>query len=145
MIRKISKYLLKLLKQKCPIPPNEQDIYEYGIDVLLYTVLSTTGLLFLGLLYGQFTESIVIIAILYLNQTLGGGFHASTHLHCFATMAIGLSCCLSTLFIPFPLLASVIIALTSAGFMLRFPLVLHVNKAYLSSKRQFFSTVHGER
>lgn len=138
MIRKISKYLLKLLKQKCPIPPNEQDIYEYGIDVLLYTVLSTTGLLFLGLLYGQFTESIVIIAILYLNQTLGGGFHASTHLHCFATMAIGLSCCLSTLFIPFPLLASVIIALTSAGFMLRFPLVLHVNKAYLSSKRQLF-------
>lgn len=99
MIRKISKYLLKLLKKKCPIPPNEQDIYEYGIDVLLYTVLSTTGLLFLRLLYGQFTESIVIIAILYLNQTLGGGFHASTHLNCFATMAIGLSCCLSTLFV----------------------------------------------
>lgn len=53
-------------------------------------------------------------------------------------MAIGLSCCLSTLFIPFPLLASVMIALTSAGFMLRFPLVLHVHKAYLSSKRQLF-------
>ena len=133
------KAIIAFLEANEIVRAEDHEVYAYGLDAILYTMISTLGLVLIGVAMRSITEALVIVGIFYINQTLGGGFHASTHLRCFLTMAVGLLCCLTILFIPFPLTASVIISLISAGFMLRFPLVLHINKAYLSNKRKPFS------
>ena len=131
--------ILAFLEANGIVRAKDHEVYAYGLDAILYTMISTLGLVLIGVVMRSTTEALVIIGMFYINQTLGGGFHASTHLRCFLTMAVGLLCCLTILFIPFSLTASVIISLISVGFMLRFPLVLHINKAYLSNKRKLFS------
>ena len=51
----------------------------YGADLVSYTLLITAGLLLAGALCHLFWQTAVIIALYYTNQTLGGGYHASTH------------------------------------------------------------------
>lgn len=138
-MNQLIKAIIAFLEANEIVRAEDHEVYAYGLDTILYTMISTLGLVLIGVVMRSTTEALVIIGMFYINQTLGGGFHASTHLMCFLTMAVGLLCCLSTLFIPFPLPASLIIALMSMGFMLRFPLVLHINKAYLSNKRKLFS------
>lgn len=125
------------MKKTCHLSSNDHEIYIYGIDTLLYTILSTFGLLSLGLVCGQLTESIVIIAIFYVNQTLGGGFHASTHLGCFLTMSIGLILLFIFLNIPFNQIIYIITGFTSISVLIFYPLVLHKNKEYLNP--QFYA------
>lgn len=78
----------------------------YGCEVWLYTVLSTLGLLMIGLLTNSVLETIIIITIFYLCQTNGGGFHATTHLRCFLTMTLGLL--IGLMFVRLPIFRSVI-------------------------------------
>ncbi len=138
-MNKIVEIIIGFFEEKGLIQPEDHDVYAYGLDALLYTAISTLGLLFFGIAMHRTLETIILIVIFYTNQTLGGGFHASTHLRCFLTMSIGLLCCLGTLYIPVPMLANVIVAFTSVGFMLWYPLVLHENKKYLSGKHKLFS------
>lgn len=133
-MNQLIKAIIAFLEANEIVRAEDHEVYAYGLDAILYTMISTLGLVLIGVVMRSTTEALVII-----GQTLGGGFHASTHLRCFLTMAVGLLCCLTILFIPFLLTASVIISLISVGFMLRFPLVLHINKAYLSNKRNLFS------
>lgn len=129
--RKIVDYLEK----KEVIPSEDRQIYAYGVDAALYTFISTTGLLLIGLLSGSLWETMMIIATFYTNQSLGGGFHATTHWRCFLTMTVGLGCSLCVLRLSFPVALSFALGCALLLLMLRHPLVLHPNKAYLEKKR----------
>lgn len=84
----LTQKLLAVLSRHTKIEDSKRDVYIYAINLLLYTVVSTLGLIAISATLGKTTEGIIIILIYYVNQTLGGGFHASTHLRCFFTMAI---------------------------------------------------------
>lgn len=64
----------------------------YGCELWLYTILSTLGLLILGVFLQSFWEAVIIIFIFYNCQSTGGGFHASSHMRCFLTMAKSTRC-----------------------------------------------------
>lgn len=111
-------------------------LYEYGCELWLYTVSSTLGLFLIGVLLGAPLETVTLIAIFYLCQSNGGGYHASTHMKCFLTMVCGLLVGLLIIRIPGidPLL---LIACTiSILLLLAFPLCLHPNKQYLKGSVQ---------
>ncbi len=140
MIEIISTYMLNFLTKKCHILPDERDIYFYGINIMIYTIFSTFGLVFLGILRGQLIESTLIIAIYYINQTLGGGFHASSHLGCFLTMSIGLLQLLLLLRYFNYLQVYIIIGFLSLSILFLCPLILHKNKEYLQPHFHSLST-----
>lgn len=52
MIQAMAKHIIAVLEKKNAIRPQERDIYLYGCDITLYTVLSTLGLIVLGILGG---------------------------------------------------------------------------------------------
>lgn len=110
----------------------------YGIELWLYTIISTLALLLIGLLFGAPLEAAVIIAVFYACQTNGGGFHADTHIKCFTTMAIGLATGL--LMIRFLGKGSLVpsAGLTGIVLLLVFPLCLHENKQYLKMNDQAY-------
>lgn len=94
-MNQLIKAILAFLEANEIVRAEDHEVYAYGLDAILYTMISTLGLVLIGVVMRSTTEALVIIGMFYINQTLGGGFHASTHLRCFLTMAVGLLCCLT--------------------------------------------------
>ena len=116
---------------------SQKQVAVYGLDLALYTALSTLGLALWGVVLGRPWEALLIIALFYLNQTFGGGYHARSHLRCFTMMFLVLLIGLVTG--PWPAPIEGIIALLSLTCLFAFPLILHPNKQYLSGKRDCFA------
>ena len=119
----------------------------YGCELWLYTILSTLGLLILGVSLQSFWETVIIIFIFYTCQSTGGGFHASSHMRCFLTMAIGLLTGLLVMKVPVFQCALPYLCLLSLVTLLLFPLCLHPHKQYLKGnekalrKQSYFATL----
>ena len=115
-MRKLAEMIVRVLEKRTIIPAADHDVYVYGFDAALYTFLSTVGLMLIGCVLGQGIETLILIALFYVNQTLGGGFHASTFL------------------LPFNQWVYCILGTVGLMFMIKYPLVLHKNKEYLQAK-----------
>lgn len=131
MIQLLSEYVVNCLVKKEAICESEKKKYFYGCDVIIYTILSTFGLLLFGCIMGRALESLVCIIVFYTNQSSGGGFHASSHNKCFLTMIAGLSIYILLLSIDMNLLFIIITGIFSLCILFSFPLVLHARKQYL--------------
>ena len=135
-MRQISEYIVKLLEKRGVIcaSAEEREVYIYGFDIAIYTFLSTLGLFFIGWMAGRPIETTLLIFLYYINQSFGGGFHASSHLMCFLTMVLGELLFFVSFLLPYSLLACIGISVISLLFMWTHPLVLHPNKSYLKKK-----------
>lgn len=134
-MRELAEMIVRALEKRNIISVADHDVYIYGFDAALYTFFSTVGLLLIGCLLGRGIETLIIVALFYINQTLGGGFHATTHCNCFITMAVGLLVCLATFLLPFSHWAYCVLGVVGLALMMKYPLVLHKNKEYLLSKQ----------
>ncbi len=85
------KIILQLIKEG--VIYRDVDVYLYGCNAIIYTIISTLGLLVISSLCHHFSEGCICIVCFYLNQSVGGGFHADTHWKCFSVMTIGLLLC----------------------------------------------------
>lgn len=99
MLEKIATIVAQRLYTGLNASKEQYDICRYGIEILLHTILSTLGLFATGLYLRMFPEALIIITVFYINQSLGGGFHASSHMKCFITMALFLTSGLCILYI----------------------------------------------
>ncbi|MBQ6400406.1 MAG: accessory gene regulator B family protein [Clostridia bacterium] len=126
---RISLYLMKENPDQDPI-----EACTYGIDIVLYTLISTAGLTLIGSLFLTFGQTALLIAVYYANQMSGGGYHASTHTKCFFSMTAGL---LFSAFVIWFINGSLSIVIpTSCTALLvlwKYPVILHKNKQYLST------------
>lgn len=135
MLVKLSTYIARWISSHTCIPAEEFPVYVYGAETALYSLFSTLGLVAIGCFFHLCLESIIVISVYYLNQTVGGGFHASSHIKCFSLMSVGL--CISLSIYRFFSLSSnmyIIICSVSLLLLFSFPLILHPNKAYLAPK-----------
>lgn len=132
----MNRFLTNKLIQKGHITEEDRDIYEYGLDIMIYTIWSTAVLLLIGLLLREFIPAAILVFGFYTFQTTGGGYHAKTHLRCFLTMVIGLLVGLSTAFIKDHSILLWLLLGIGALLLLLIPLVLHPNKAYLETERK---------
>lgn len=131
MMQKIAECITAFLQSHHAIRLEDREVYVYGCDIAVYTFLSTLGLLILGAGFGYLLETSVLIVIFYLNQTMGGGYHANTHFRCFLTMVIGVLVYISTFSLQIPLWGNCVIGFGALTLLLVIPLVLHKNKQYL--------------
>jgi len=71
------------------IEKSDEDIYEYGLELVLYTTLNIVAVLCSATIIGKLPESLALLVITLPLQSFGGGYHAKTHLRCFLIMYIG--------------------------------------------------------
>ena len=64
----------------------EREVYEYHFEVMLAEALNFAALLIGGLLSGELLCTLLFTASFLVFRSVGGGFHASTHLRCFLTL-----------------------------------------------------------
>ncbi len=120
---------------------NTYYICSYGLELLLYSALSTAGLILIGFLFHDVPNCIIIISVFYICQTVGGGKHANTHMMCFVTMALFLCLALLACSFSFGIYFNASVAFASLGYLFIQPLVLHKNKAYLEYKKKHIVTM----
>lgn len=139
MIRRISERIVAFLDQRGALKHSSKEVYIYGFDIAIYTYLSTIGLFLVGWAGGYPLESILLIALYYTNQSLGGGYHASTHMRCFLTMLLGMLIFLIYMSLPYSYAFQTCVAVSSLLILWKFPLVLHPNKKHLHKKAAEFT------
>lgn len=118
------------------ITEDEMDVYEYGIDLALYTVGSIGGLILMGVLTGcQVPVTGWILAFATL-QALCGGYHARSHTSCFIIMiACGAAMTLLWKVLPGNAYVYIPLALASAGVIMIFAPIEHKHAPMSEAKR----------
>lgn len=138
MMNTFASSAVSLMERRGIISLEDHDIYVYGFELFLYTLLSTGSLLCIGFAFNRFLETVICLAMFYMSQTYGGGFHASTHARCFAVMLIGLFVYLQSFQVSHSHLICYVICIVSVLYLWNHPLVLHKNKQFLASKSNMF-------
>lgn len=136
MITRFSEAIVTFLDSRGAVDKTQYDVYVYGMGLALYALMSTAGLIIIGTVCDRLLDSLLLIAVFYVNQTVGGGYHANSHVECFFVMLGGLIISIyvnqwhhsfAIIIISFALAMVTLVAI---------PLVLHPNKRYLYSIRK---------
>lgn len=79
----MSSYFIK----KGDITEEEREIYDYYFEIMLSTVLNALFLIVCGIVFNNFINTILFMIGFVIFRTVSGGFHASSHMRCFLTLA----------------------------------------------------------
>ncbi len=82
MTHKLAYNISLFLCRKDTIDEEDIDIYTYGFEVLMDSVLETALLLVLGLVIGRIVETLVFICAFGVLRSFTGGYHASSKIVC---------------------------------------------------------------
>lgn len=81
------------------IKEEDAEIYIYGINQILTSVLNVSSALIIGLIFGVFTEVAIFMAAYIPLRSFAGGYHAKTPLRCYIfsvimliIVSIGMKC-----------------------------------------------------
>lgn len=77
------------LLQKGVIDSEDTDIYQYGFEILMDSVLETLFLLIFGIVFGKLIETVVFVLSFAMLRRYTGGYHTSTKTRCvFMTVGV---------------------------------------------------------
>ena len=85
----IIKNIVSRWSEQGMISETDEDIYEYGLELIFFSMINVTAILITAAIVGRALESIVLLMAIIPLQLYGGGYHAKTHLRCFLVMYIG--------------------------------------------------------
>ena len=118
------------------------DVYIYGFELLVSSVIETISLLLIGLLTGKIIDTIIFIISFSSIRVFSGGYHANSYLKCFiVTVAYYLLVLFSAyIMLAFPnrtiiLIAIITLFLSLILFILMSP-VKSKGKSILNYKKQ---------
>ena len=140
MLHRLSKRIaLSVCNDSDKIP---LDIYIYGFELLVSSVIETISLLLIGLLTGKLIDTIIFIISFSSIRVFSGGYHANSYLKCFiVTVAYYLLVLFSAyIMLAFPnrtiiLIAIITLFLSLILFILMSP-VKSKGKSILNYKKQ---------
>lgn len=67
------------------VSEEQRDVYQYGVELSISTLIGIFIVLAIGMLSGRFTESVIFYIVFCLTRAFCGGFHAHSHLLCKVT------------------------------------------------------------
>lgn len=86
MLHSLSKRMAFFVCEKTDLLP--LDIYVYGFELILSSIIETVALLFIGFLIGKSVETILFLFSFSSIRFFSGGYHANSYLKCFAVTLV---------------------------------------------------------
>ncbi|MCM1166500.1 MAG: accessory gene regulator B family protein [Lachnospiraceae bacterium] len=83
LLAKLSQRIGNDLVRSNVIEADDAEIYIYGINQILVSVINVSSALIIGLLFGTILEIVVFMAAYIPLRSFAGGFHAKTPLRCY--------------------------------------------------------------
>lgn len=131
MIIRLSKRMASFFVHRNIIEKDDKEVYEYGLQLLLSTVLNTAAALLLAIVSGAVIPCLFYLSAFVIMRKSAGGFHAKTHLGC-CCILIAVQCCFIAFikFAPVEIytMVSGLSLIVSAAAILLFAPLEHENK-----------------
>lgn len=83
MVRKVSQKVTERLIFRKVIKDGDYEIYQYGLEQLLTSILELLTLLAIGLIMGMIWQVMIFVLSFMLLRKYAGGYHASTPVRCY--------------------------------------------------------------
>ena len=80
MITKLSRIIADFLICKKIVPEEQREVYEYGFELSISSLIEITVVLSIGLVGGRFWESVVFYIVFCFTLLFTGGFHTPNSL-----------------------------------------------------------------
>lgn len=94
MLSKLSEKLAGKMLRNGSISEDEQELYVYGLFMLLSSLMYLILACFLGAVLGCFFESLVFFVVFQFLRRYAGGYHAATEARCEILSALSIFACL---------------------------------------------------
>lgn len=91
MIARLSKKMASFFVRNEVIKSEDEEVYEYGLQLLISTVFNGIIALILAIISGTVLQCVCYLAVFVLLRKSAGGFHAKTHFGCCCILAVILS------------------------------------------------------
>lgn len=88
MEKKFSKYITNKLINISIIKNNEKDLYQYGFEIAIHTVLTLSIIMVISILIKNFKETLIFLSSFLSVRGICGGYHANKKTTC-SLMTIG--------------------------------------------------------
>lgn len=85
MTHRIAGAIAGILYRNHMIEEEDSEVYQYGFEIVIDSVLETLLLMVIGFLIGKTMQTILFILTFTVIRRYSGGFHASTKLRCVMT------------------------------------------------------------
>lgn len=117
MENKLAKWICCRLRAKQVVDEEYEEVYVYGLELILSFLISTSIILVIGFLFGQIISTLTFLATFILIRQYTGGYHANSYIMCklCTVISFGISVFLANAF-PVPRL--LFLALLTIGCLL---------------------------
>lgn len=88
MISKISAKILKFVLRYTEIPTEMTDVYRYGIEITISSILNIVLILACSLIVRDILAGLVYLFVFIFLRTFSGGYHATTYFRCNLTFVV---------------------------------------------------------
>lgn len=138
MISEISKRTAGFLSKNMIIETEYEEVYAYGIEILLSTILNFIVALIIAIISHEFVACLINLTAFVTIRIYAGGYHADTHLRCM-TILIGVLLIfifvIKVISLKLMMILSPILLIISAVIIFKYAPVEHPNKP-LSDKKK---------
>ena len=129
MIILLSQKITSFLERNMSIESDMIDIYRYGIEVTLSSLLNITLVFTAGVLTGDILAGITFLGVFILLRSFTGGYHATTYMRCNTVMILTfLSVKIISVFLVRQVLSTKLLFL----FMFLFPIIIESFVPFIS-------------
>lgn len=88
MINYISKMITNFFLQQESISEDEKEIYQYGVEITISSILNILFVLLLSILFRSLLSGIVFLMCFIYVRRYTGGYHAETYFRCNSALCI---------------------------------------------------------
>lgn len=88
MIHQLSERISFLFSERKIIPKDMTEIYSYGFELMISTILNGILVLVVSIILGVFTKTLFLLPPFMLIRSMAGGYHAKTHFGCITGFTI---------------------------------------------------------
>lgn len=92
MIAQLSKRLASFFVCNKIIEEEDEEVYDYGLQLLLSTVANGLIALLIAIITGTVLQCFFYLAVFIVMRKTAGGYHAKTHLGCCCILVVVLIC-----------------------------------------------------
>lgn len=85
MVRLLSSKLADFLIRNKIVEADDKEIYVYGYEILISSLIGIVSVLLLGFLFNLFLESIIFLVVFILIRQSCGGYHANSYIKCISS------------------------------------------------------------
>lgn len=88
MINRIAAGLTNFICKNTKIEPDMVDVYKYGVEITLSSILNIFWIIFFSLILSDIISGIIFLLGFILLKSFSGGYHASTYFMCNAVFGL---------------------------------------------------------